>query len=271
MTDKATILYIPHGGGPLPLMDDPAHAELIGFLGGYSSSIDKPDAIVVISAHWEEVEVTITAAPTPPLLFDYYGFPPETYEYQYPAPGHPQLAGRVHDLLGEAGIESRLDAERGFDHGVFVPLLLMYPGADIPCIQISLSSSLDAALHVNIGRALSALKKDNLLVLGSGFSFHNTRAMMSRTDSTVDSRNQEFEDWLAQTCSDKTLSEVEREQRLIDWHDAPHARYCHPREEHLLPLQVCYGISQRPANSVSRLSVCGILSSAYQWNPLTRD
>jgi len=275
MTDKATILYFAHGGGPLPLMGDSSHAELIRFLSGYADTLDKPDAIIVISAHWEEAEIAITAAAAPPLLFDYYGFPPETYEYQYPAPGHPQLAARVHDLLGKAGIESRLDVERGFDHGVFVPLLLMYPAADIPFIQISLSSSLAAAVHVNIGKALAALKKENLLVLGSGFSFHNVQVMMSKTDSetdkAIDSRNQAFEDWLVETCGGKTLSEAEREQRLVHWQEAPYARYCHPREEHLLPLQVCYGMGQSAAAKVFKISGGGILTSAYQWNQVIQD
>ena len=266
MTDKSTILYFPHGGGPLPLMGHPGHADLNRFLGGYADTIDKPDAIIVISAHWEAAEITITASAAPPLLFDYSGFPPETYEYQYPAPGHPQLATRVHDLLSKAGIEARLDTERGFDHGVFVPLLLMYPGADIPCIQISLSSSLDAALHVRIGKALNALKKDNLLVLGSGFSFHNFQVMISKSGDGVDSRNQAFEGWLAQTCCDSSLPEAERERRLVDWQEAPHARYCHPREEHLLPLQVCYGMGQAAARQVYREPVVGFLTSAYQWN-----
>ena len=265
MNDKATILYFPHGGGPLPLMGDPGHAGLKRFLGGYADTLDKPDAIIVISAHWEEVEIAITAAAAPPLLFDYSGFPPETYEYRYPAPGHPELATRVHDLLGGAGIESRLDAERGFDHGMFVPLLLMYPVADIPCIQISLSSSLDAALHVSIGKALSALKKENLLVLGSGFSFHNIPVMMSKTDAAIEPRNQVFEDWLAETCCTTTLSEAEREQRLVRWQETPHARYVHPREEHLLPLQVCYGMGQAAARQVYQEPVAGFLCSAYQW------
>ena len=250
-------------------MNEPGHAGLNRFLGEYAASIDspdlRPDAIVVVSAHWEEAEIAITSAPAPSLLFDYSGFPPETYEYQYPAAGHPGLATRVHGLLGKAGIESRLDAGRGFDHGMFVPLLLMYPAADIPCIQISLSSSLDAALHVRIGKALSALKKENLLVLGSGFSFHNMQAIMSKTDAAIEPCNQAFEDWLLETCCATTLSEAEREQRLVNWQEAPHARYVHPREEHLLPLQVCYGMGQSAARKVFQEPVAGFLTSAYQW------
>lgn len=265
MTDAATIVFIPHGGGPLPLLDDPAHADLNRFLRDYPTSIGRPDAIVVISAHWEESEVAITSAAAPSLLFDYYGFPAQTYEYDYPAPGHPRLARRAHELLRQAGIASRLDAERGFDHGLFVPLLLMYPAADIPCIQISLSASLDADLHIRIGKALRALKTENLLVVGSGFSFHNMQALTSKRDDTVDPKNRAFEEWLAQTCADESLPEGERERRLANWQEAPHARYCHPREEHLLPLQVCYGIAQAPAKVVFQRPVARFLASAYQW------
>jgi len=265
MTEQATVLYIPHGGGPLPLMGDPAHANLHRFLCDHPASIARPDAIIVFSAHWEEDEVSITAAANPPLLFDYSGFPPEAYQYSYPAPGHPELAGRVQQLLLEAAIPARLDRQRGFDHGLFVPLLLMYPAADIPCIQVSLSASLDAGLHVAIGKALAALKRENLLLLGSGFSFHNMPALMSKRDDASDPQNQAFEEWLAQTCTDQALPEVERERRLIDWQAAPHARYCHPREEHLLPLQVCYGIGQAAARNVFQQPVVGFSASAYQW------
>lgn len=265
MNSDATILFIPHGGGPLPLLNDPGHAAMNRFLRGFPETIAKPDAIVVISAHWEEPVIAITAAAAPALLFDYYGFPAETYEYQYPAPGHPELAGRIRGLLQDAGIVSRLDSERGFDHGMFVPLLLMYPEADIPCIQISLAASLDAAEHVRIGQALVELKSENLLILGSGFSFHNMQVAMSKNDDAVDPRNAAFESWLAQTCSDQSLSEQERETWLVGWELGPHARYCHPREEHLLPLQVCYGVGQSAARTVFQDKVAGFISSAYQW------
>lgn len=266
MSNAATILYIPHGGGPLPLLDDPGHANLNRFLRTHPATMAKPEAIVVVSAHWEETPVTITAAPAPPLLFDYYGFPAETYEYQYPARGHPELAERVQGLLQQAGIDSRLDHQRGFDHGMFVPLMLMYPEADIPCIQVSLGASLDAAEHIEIGKALAGLKTENLLVLGSGFSFHNMKALMGKRDDSIDPRNQEFENWLAETCSAAGLPDTERGQRLIDWESAPHARYCHPREEHLLPLQVCYGIGQGVAKRVFQEPVAGFIASAYQWD-----
>lgn len=266
MKGKATTLYFPHGGGPLPLLDDPGHANMVRFLRAFADTVERPEAIVVVSAHWERPAVTITAAPKPGLLFDYHGFPPESYEYRYPAPGDPTLAGRVDGLLRDAGIESRLDVERGFDHGLFVPLLLMYPQADIPCIQVSLRDGLDAAEHLAVGKALSALGDEPLLILGSGFSFHNMRELMSKRDDADEPRNQAFEDWLAETCCSAELSETERETRLIEWESAPHARFCHPREEHLLPLQVCYGIAGGPATRVFAEKVAGFMASAYRWN-----
>jgi len=262
---KATILYIPHGGGPMPLLSEDGYERMNPFMRKFPSTIAQPEAIVVISAHWEEPVVSITAHKNPPMLYDYHGFPPESYEFKYPAPGRPRLASRIQAMLGTAGIEARLDYERGYDHGVFIPLLLMYPAATIPCIQISLSNSLDAAFHVALGGALAPLKKENLLILGSGFSFHNLQVMMKKRDDVIDEKNRRFEDWLAQTCSDPDLELSEREQRLIEWDRAPEARYCHPREEHLLPLQVCFGMARTAATTVFQDVVSGFITSAYQW------
>lgn len=265
MDKQSTIIYIPHGGGPLPLLDEASNKNMNTYLRSVPQSIKKPDAIIVFSAHWEAPVVSITARSNPGLLFDYYGFPPETYEYRYPAPGQPQLAERAAGLLGEAGIEVRLDAERDLDHGVFIPLMLMYPQADIPCIQISLHNTLDAAFHIQLGSALASLNTENLLVIGSGFSFHNMRVLM-KPQTAEDPQNLAFEQWLAQTCSDADLSEAERARRLIDWESAPGARYCHPREEHLLPLQVCYGMAGGPAQlAYQKPTVDYIVSSAYRW------
>ena len=218
-----------------------------------------------VGAHWEEPVVSITAASRPELIYDYYGFPPETYEYRYPAPGHPALAERMRAMLENAGIEARLDRERGFDHGLFVPLLLMYPDADIPCIQLSLAASLDPALHIETGRALAGLNDEPLLFLGSGFSFHNLRELMGKKDASIDPRNQAFETWLGETMSAAQLSDDEREARLLGWESAPHARYCHPREEHLLPLHTCFGFAGGAAKTLFQQPVAGFIASAYEW------
>jgi 4,5-DOPA dioxygenase extradiol len=264
-SNLSTVLYIPHGGGPLPLLDDKGHQDMVSFLKGITSNLGKPSAILVISAHWEEDNATITSGKSPSLLYDYSGFPEEAYEIKYPATGNPGLAGKVFNLLQASGIEARLDSHRGFDHGLFVPLKIMFPGANIPCIQISLLTGLDPEAHIQLGRALSGLSNENVLILGSGLSFHNMRAFFSREAGTPDEKNEAFEHWLIDTCTNDALSENERARRLTAWSDAPYARYCHPREEHLLPLHVCYGFSGSAARLVYDGKVMGKRASAFLW------
>lgn len=265
MTQTPKALFLSHGGGPMPLLGDAGHREMVACLEHIASAIPRPDAILVVSAHWEEQVPTITAAKNPSLIYDYYGFPEESYDIQYPCPGDPPLAGDVHQLLGNAGIEARLDEARGFDHGVFVPLKIMYPDASIPCVQLSLVGTLEPARHIDIGRALGALSRKNVLVIGSGFSFHNLRAFFAADTAESRTLNQAFEDWLAATCCSADLSEQERARRLIGWSDAPGASYCHPREEHLLPLHVCYGVAQAPCAERFGLAIMNKASSMYLW------
>ena len=266
MTESlAPVLFIPHGGGPLPLLGDRHHAELVGFLGDIAPALGKPVAIVVISAHWEAEVATVTSGSRPPLIHDYSGFPEEAYRIGYPVPGAPELASRIRQLLGDNGIDVRLDAQRGFDHGLFVPLKLMYPDAVIPCVQLSLVRGLDPELHIRIGEAISVLRESNILVIGSGFSFHNMRAFSFRGETMPDPMNIRFEDWLQLTCTGDALTEAGRRQRLIEWEAAPHARYCHPREEHLLPLHVCYGVAGTAARPVFSGKILGRQASAFLW------
>lgn len=259
------VLFIPHGGGPLPLLGDQGHQDMVSFLKEIAMTIAEPSAVLVVSAHWEAAEVTITSSEAPALIYDYYGFPDEAYEIQYPARGNPALARRIKDLLQNSGIKAHLDSQRGFDHGVFVPLKIMYPEAHIPCVQMSLVNSLDADTHIRIGQALSALRQENVLILGSGFSFHNLRAFASRDTGTPDNGNEAFERWLIDTCTNASLSSVERTKRLTHWSDAPSARYCHPREEHLLPLHVCYGVTSALAKLVFEGAVIGKKASGFLW------
>ncbi|PWQ97847.1 DODA-type extradiol aromatic ring-opening family dioxygenase [Leucothrix pacifica] len=259
-------LFISHGGGPMPLLDDPGHQEMVTCLKEITASFPKPDAIVVVSAHWEESVPTITSAANPSLIYDYYGFPPETYEVKYPCPGKPELASEIYESLSASGIEAKLDDSRGFDHGLFVPLTIMYPEADIPCIQLSLVNSLDAEVHVEMGRALQSLHKKNVLVLGSGFSFHNMKAFFLNKTANSKDLNESFEAWLIETCSSRDLPEQERTQRLIDWEEAKGARFCHPREEHLLPLQVCYGVVNTACSDVYELEILKVKSSMFAWS-----
>jgi len=258
-------IFISHGGGPLPVLGDPYHAELVVHLQGVAAAIEKPSAIIVVSAHWEESVATLTAHAKPPIIYDYYGFPPEAYELQYPAPGDPDLAHELQEILEANRIRSRLDVARGFDHGLFIPLLLMYPNADIPCIQLSLLSSLDPAEHIRIGQALSQLACRGVLVLGSGFSFHNLKVLLGGGARNNDPENNAFEEWLINTCTSQSLTENQRVNRLIGWESAPGARYCHPREEHLLPLHVCYGAGGRASTAHAELKIMKQRSSTYFW------
>lgn len=249
----------------MPLLGDPGHREMIACLEKIVARIPRPDALLVVSAHWEEQIPTITSGQTPSLIYDYYGFPEESYRIQYPCPGEPSLAGDVHRLLGNAGIEARLDEDRGFDHGLFVPLKIMYPEANIPCVQLSLVNDLNPARHIEIGRALRALSQQNVLVIGSGFSFHNLKAFFAAATTESRNLNHSFEAWLADACCNPDYSEAERASKLIHWADAPGARFCHPREEHLLPLHVCYGAAQSPCPEQFSLTILNRECSMYLW------
>lgn len=259
------VLFIPHGAGPLPLLGDTSHQDMINFLENLAPTLGKPSAIIIISAHWEETVVTITSGETPALLYDYRGFPAAAYQIQYPAPGDPVLAAKMHHWLQQGGIAAKLDNRRGFDHGLYVPLKIMFPDATIPCIQLSLLNNLSAAAHIAVGKALAELRQENVLIIGSGFSFHNLKAFFSQTAHALDPENEAFEHWLIDTCTNPQLSAQERETRLVHWDQAPFARYCHPREEHLLPLHVCFGLSQANARLVFEGKVAGKKASAFLW------
>ncbi len=264
-TRGARVLYIPHGGGPLPLLGDSGHREMVEALPLLAREVGRPSAIVVVSAHWEAPNVTVTSGERPGLLYDYYGFPDEAYEIQYPAPGSPELARRIVSSLKEAGVAAREDEDRGFDHGLFVPLALMYPEADIPCVQVSLVKGLDPDLHIRLGEALGALAREDILILGSGFSFHNMREFSFGGGDEKDPKNDAFQAWLQETLGAEDISEADRRARLAAWERGPHARYCHPREEHLLPLQVCYGMTGRVADSIRIVRILGKAAVAVLW------
>lgn len=263
---QAQIVYFSHGGGPLPILGDPSHQAMIDFMKQLPSQLKRPDAILVISAHWEESAATLIGAQNPPMFYDYYGFPKEAYQITYPAPGSPELAKRIAGLLEESQIPSRIDPRRGFDHGLFIPLKMMYPAADIPALQLSLLRGLDPAAHIALGKALRPLMAENILVIGSGFSFHNMRAFSWDGIDSPDPTNDAFQDWLIQVNTGP-LSQEERERSMIEWEKAPNARYCHPREEHLLPLHVCLGMAGKPAELVFDDKILGKRGVAFLWRP----
>jgi aromatic ring-opening dioxygenase catalytic subunit (LigB family) len=262
--NKCQIIYLSHGGGPLPILGDESHKVMVDFMLELPSQLRKPDAILVISAHWEEGVATLLGSDTPPMFYDYYGFPDEAYAINYPAPGNPELAKKIAEILNKAHIPVCIDHMRGFDHGLFIPLKLMYPKANIPSIQLSLLSGLNAAAHITLGNALRELTHENILVIGSGFSFHNMGAFSWTGINAPDPANESFQNWLTEVCTD-LISQPEREKKIIEWEKAPYARYCHPREEHLLPLHVCLGMANRPGDVIFDDYILGKRAVAFLW------
>lgn len=252
-------LYIPHGGGPCFFMPDPRGiwTRMEAYLRGLPASLPEPPrAILVVSGHWEERAFAFTGADRPGLIFDYYGFPQETYRLTWPAPGAPWLAERGAELLRGARLPAAIDPARGFDHGVFIPLKVAFPDADVPVVQMSLHASLDPALHIAAGEALAPLREEGVLILGSGMSFHNLRAM---GDPRVAAPSREFDAWLTAAAGAEA---ADRAAALGRWDGAPWARLCHPREEHLLPLMVAAGASaERGTHDYGELVLGGAVSA----------
>ena len=236
--------FIPHGGGPCFFMDwNPIDAwdKMAAFLRGLSKTLpQKPKAIVMVSAHWLESTVSVTGAQNPELIYDYYGFPAHTYELKYPAPGEPALAKEIVDVLQGSGIPAKVDSSRGFDHGMFIPMMLMFPNADIPVVQLSLNSNLDPQTQINLGKALEKRRDQGILIIGSGMSFHNMRGYSQPNFGPI---SDEFDQWLVKTFEPN----IARRNQDFFWENAPAARLCHPtgQEEHLLPLMIVVGAASK--------------------------
>jgi aromatic ring-opening dioxygenase catalytic subunit (LigB family) len=244
-------------------MDDPqgTWTGMAAFLRGLPATLpERPRAILVVSGHWETQGLALTASTAPPLVYDYYGFPPHTYQLKYPSPGDPALAARIAALLQTAGLPAQLDTERGLDHGVFVPLKVIYPDADIPVIELSLERTLDPALHIAIGRALRPLRDEGVLILCAGMSFHNLRAM---GDPRALAPSVAFDTWLGDAVAQPA---AQRAERLAAWAQAPAARICHPREEHLLPLMVAAGAGDGPGRRVFNERVLAMQISGFRFD-----
>jgi aromatic ring-opening dioxygenase catalytic subunit (LigB family) len=236
---------------------------MIDFMRVLPEQIARPDLILVISAHWEEDIPTLLGSENPPMLYDYYGFPPETYKVQYPAPGAPGSAQKIADMLAAAGVSARIDPSRGYDHGHFIPLLMMYPEADIPTLQLSLIRGLDPERHLRLGEALRPLLEENVLIIGSGFSFHNMAAFSWSATNAPDAANDDFQDWLIEATTNASYADTR--SALLNWVQAPSARYCHPREEHLLPLHVCAGMAGVSAEPAFDGDILGKRAVAFRW------
>ncbi|XP_013195267.2 uncharacterized protein LOC106138612 [Amyelois transitella] len=268
MAFVAPALFVNHGGGPLPLLGDKDHAGLTKFL---RDDIQKHinlkliKGIILVTAHWEENVVTISSGSHHSLYFDYYGFPPESYKYEYDAPGDPELAKRIHQSLKNSGIDSKLDPKRGWDHGVFVPMMLINPKADIPIVQISVLSNQDAEEHFKLGKALHQFRKEGIAIIGSGMSYHNMREFQSRTKREV--VNGEFDEFLNRVCT--ADDESKRRDGLLAWRQQPGATDAHPirAAEHFMPLIVIAGAGgSKPGERIFNWDMSGAFRlSGFIW------
>lgn len=247
MTDRMPTYFISHGGGPWPWMPDMRAAlqPLAEALARMPEEIgQRPKAVLMISGHWESDAFAVMSAAHPPMVYDYDNFPPDTYEIRYAAPGAPALAERTAALIERAGLPVRLDPDRGYDHGTFVPMAVMYPRADMPLFQVSMRYDYDSAQHLALGRALAPLRDEGVLIVGSGLSYHN----LSRFGPPARVPSTGFDTWLTGALE---LAPDARRAALLDWESAPHARTCHAKEDHLVPLFTALGAAEAdPATKV---------------------
>lgn len=269
----------------MPLLGDPGHKTIIASLQNripqilrLASPTHRPRAIILVTAHWTTSQPTISAGASPSLLYDYYGFPPETYAIKYPAPGAPEIAARVAAAMTAEGLTPKLDATRGWDHGVFVPLKLAVPAADVPVVQVSVLASEDPAQHLRMGRALAALRDDNIAIVGSGFaSFHNIGIMQSLRGFRGNSLDKSWlafkaktDEWNgALTEAVTTANATARGDKVARWRDFPHADMMHPPSggEHFMPLIVCAGAAREDdgAGKTYKDEYMGVDIFTYYW------
>lgn len=239
-------LFISHGGPNIVIDESPAH----DYLAGLSQHLPRPKAIVVVSAHFETDGVAVVTDPAPGMIYDFGGFAPELYEMVYPAPGDPALADRVFGLLERAGLNPSKIARRGYDHGTWTPLKLAFPEADIPVVQVSVDPARDAAWHYALGRALSPLREEGVLLVGSGHITHNLRALFpvmrggKEADPAMIEQVNSFTGWFADR-----FAEGDREA-ILDWKArAPYPAENHPTDEHLMPIFFAYGAAGENARA----------------------
>ena len=255
--------FISHGGGPWPWMPD-WRAQFKNLEASFVQMIkdlpERPKAILMISGHWEDNAFAVMTSANPPMVYDYSGFPPETFQVQYKAPGAPDLARKAADLIAAAGLPVRLDAKQGFDHGCFVPAFIMYPDASMPVFQVSLRHGYNPAEHLALGRALAPLRDEGVLILGSGLSYHNLR-LFGRGAKVP---SEAFDAWLATVMADTPTA---RTAALMNWETAPYARTCHAQEDHFAPIWAVLGAAeQEKATMVYHDTNIfgGVTASSYQ-------
>jgi aromatic ring-opening dioxygenase catalytic subunit (LigB family) len=221
----------------------------------------KPAAVLVVTGHWEETAFTVSTSKHPGMVYDYSGFPEHTYHIRYSAPGSPALAARIQTLLGDAALEVREDPRRGYDHGTFVPLVLMYPDAEVPVVMLSLKSTYDPREHIRLGQALTPLRNEGILILGSGMTYHNMRGFGRDESAGVAQTFTKFLD-SAITQPDWKV----RNDMLVHWENAPGARLAHPREDHLVPLMVVAGAAAQDTGRKAFVDhAFGVPTASYEF------
>ncbi|EOA85296.1 uncharacterized protein SETTUDRAFT_65325, partial [Exserohilum turcica Et28A] len=273
MTRRAPVIALSHGGGPMPLLGDPSHAPITKSLQTRVPHIlklgtpDAPKAVVLVTAHWSTDKVTISSGAAHELLYDYYGFPPESYHIKHNAPGSPEVAEQVARALDEAGIEHVKDPQRPWDHGVFVPMKLIDPSATTPIVQVSVLASESAAQSYAVGRALAALRAQNIAIIGSGFAtFHNLRLFSQLANPALQAQTKEWS--RAVTDAALTDDDAQREHKFLHWRSWQHAYSMHPRggAEHFLPLIVCAGAAAATKGKAYADSLRGTDMWSYYWD-----
>ena len=262
--NKLSTLFVSHGGGPWPFIPQ-MRAEFektVAWMTAFESTlVEKPKAILCVDAHWEEDEFTVSLSQRPSMIYDYSGFPAHTYQIQYPAPGSPDVAKKVADLLKKSSIPIQESPTRGLDHGAFIPLGLMFPKADIPVVSLSIKRNYDPLDHIRVGEALAPLREEGILIMGSGLSYHNMRGFGSKA---AGESSKLFGDWLESVVKCNTLSE--RIQKLKEWERAPAARSSHPYEDHLIPLMTVVGAAQNDPGKIAILDhAMGVDMASYQF------
>lgn len=255
--------FLSHGAGPWPYLSGPFRQNF-DWLEKSLQDIprqlpQRPKAVLMVTAHWETPTFMVSSSPAPGMVYDYSGFPEETYRIKYPAPGSPGLAERVQMLLNNAGLATKADPERGFDHGTFSLMKPLYPHADVPVVQLSIKDDFDPVEHLKAGAALAPLRDEGILIIGSGFSFHNLFG-----DEAGALPSAAFDAWLRHAV----VSDLETRARMLaQWQDAPAARLAHPREDHLVPLMVVAGAAGAdPSTTVYGGKILGVAASSFRFS-----
>jgi 4,5-DOPA dioxygenase extradiol len=226
-------LFLSHGAPTLPLVDTPARRFLVEF----GRSLPRPKAILMVSAHWDTERPAVNAVAWNDTIHDFYGFPRPLYELRYPAPGSPELATTVAQRLNAAGLSCDVEQHRGLDHGAWVPLLLMFPAADIPVVQLSVQPHLGPDHHLKVGRALASLRGEGVLIIGSGSFTHNLYEFRGQDpNSPAPEWVNAFADWFDQALVEGRTDDVLNYRKL-----APFAVKNHPTDEHLSPIYAALG------------------------------